>query len=166
VKPNLLRKFTDLLERINSWLCAALVLGMLIIVLLQVLTRMLGHSFSWTEELSRYFMIWIGLMGGSLALKKGEHASVRFLVEKMNQTHQLIVSVVGLATILGFMIILMTTGFQVAGRAAAIRSTALEIPMKWPKLAIPCGAALIALETVNLIVETLQKLWSRKAADQ
>jgi len=158
VEKNLLRKALDVLDKINAAICALLVFGMLVVVLLQIITRLFGHSFSWTEELSRYIMIWIGILGGSLALRKGEHASVRFLIENLNAKALHIVNIIGLLMILGFLLILMSTGFQVAHKAMAIRSTALEIPMTWPKLAIPVGATLMILETINLLVESVKSL--------
>ena len=79
MEKNFIKKTMDMLDKVNSLICALLVFGMLVVVLLQIFTRIFGHSFSWTEELSRYLMIWIGILGGSLALRKGEHASVRFL---------------------------------------------------------------------------------------
>ncbi len=43
----------------------------------------LNNSLSWTEELGRYFMIWAGFLGMSLALKEDLHVSVLFFIDKL-----------------------------------------------------------------------------------
>lgn len=53
--------------------------GLLIIVMLQFFTRyVLNDSWSWTEEISRYFLIFLGFVGSITCVRKGSHIFLEF----------------------------------------------------------------------------------------
>ena len=53
--------------------------GLLIIVMLQFFTRyVLNDSWSWTEEIARYFLIFLGFVGSVTCVRKGSHIFLEF----------------------------------------------------------------------------------------
>lgn len=57
---------------------------MVICVTWQVVSRyFLGQPSSWTEELSRYLLIWVGLLGGSYAYHVKMHLGLDLLAQKL-----------------------------------------------------------------------------------
>lgn len=76
--------------KVNGWLrefeagiAGALLLASLAIVILEILSRELtGASFLWSEEMSRYTMIWMALFGMVAAQVDGTHIKVDFLRDR------------------------------------------------------------------------------------
>jgi TRAP-type C4-dicarboxylate transport system permease small subunit len=71
------RLYDRLLDRVTALVRAVVILmatAIFAIVLLTVVTRyLLGFVFSWSEEVPRYLLVWIALLGTALALDQDEH---------------------------------------------------------------------------------------------
>lgn len=80
------------LVRINAVLIrvlevlAILAMGILVLdVVWGVVTRyVLGEQAKWTEELARFLLIWVSMLGGALAFRRREHLGIDFLVGSMH----------------------------------------------------------------------------------
>lgn len=83
-KRNLFQEYMDFIDRIVKWLCIGLMLFMLIVVLFQVISRKIPFigSFSWTEELARYLMLWLVFLGSSHIAEASSYIRVTFLVRE------------------------------------------------------------------------------------
>lgn len=64
---------------------AILAMGILVMdVVWGVVTRyLMGAQAEWTEELARFLLIWVALLGGALAFRQREHLGIDFLVGSM-----------------------------------------------------------------------------------
>ncbi|MDR2528622.1 MAG: TRAP transporter small permease [Synergistaceae bacterium] len=79
-----LRSLSDGLNVLCKWAGAVLLLAMVAIIVVQVIARyVLGSSLSWTEETSRFFFIWIVLLGTMIGVHDGSHVAVEFLLNWM-----------------------------------------------------------------------------------
>lgn len=73
------------LEKVLVFLVAAIVLD----VTWQVLTRFIfKNPSSYTEELARYLLMWIGLLGAAYAYRKHAHLSLDLLLHSVSRTKQ------------------------------------------------------------------------------
>ena len=63
----------------------AVILGIMVInVVWQVISRyILGSPSSYTEELARYMLIWLGLMGAAYAYSQGLHLALDLVTHKL-----------------------------------------------------------------------------------
>ncbi|SMB79479.1 TRAP-type C4-dicarboxylate transport system, small permease component [Pasteurella testudinis DSM 23072] len=74
-----MQKLTDYLEKIQLWLGTLLLVIFVITTLLQVGTRYLGISATWTEEISVNAFIWSMLLGAAVMAKRKQHFSFTLL---------------------------------------------------------------------------------------
>ncbi|MCG6856963.1 MAG: TRAP transporter small permease subunit [Salaquimonas sp.] len=65
------------LERLCRFLAKAALIGMVMVIWLQIVARYgLRSPPGWTEELARYLMVWGGLLGATLAFRRGADPAI------------------------------------------------------------------------------------------
>ncbi|WP_303315373.1 TRAP transporter small permease [Flavivirga abyssicola] len=80
-------------------------------VLWQVFSRyILNRSFSWTEELARFSLIWLSILGAAYLNARREHLSMDFLYRKFSDATKKKVSVLIEILIFLFALIVMVIG--------------------------------------------------------
>lgn len=134
-----------------------IVLGiiMTILILLQVFFRFVFYvPIPWSEECSRYLMIWTGMLGSVLALQKGRHIGVMVLMEKIPENllrgATLFVQLVTIA----FLSVLLQQGVNFTMLNMNQLSPAMELSMMVPYCSLPVGTAMMILVIVGDILDT------------
>ena len=138
-----------LVERI----CAALVGIMVVVIWFEVVERYFLHlGFTWTEELSRYVMIWAALLAVSCGAFYREHIGLnivqRFLPPKVRR-----VLVIGLDLVsLSFFLFLTWYGIGMTRDGLGQYATIFGITMVVPFAAVPVSSALTAFQIFAAMV--------------
>jgi TRAP-type C4-dicarboxylate transport system permease small subunit len=121
--------------------------AMSVIIVLQVFFRFsVKIPLPWSEEVARYLMIWIGMMGASLALHEGRHIGVDFVMEKLPKRWRQILTVAASFGIIWFLWLMVREGGVLAWINYAQLSPAMMIPMLIPYGAIPVGGAFMLIQ--------------------
>ena len=143
----LARRAALLLARTTEALATLLLIIVTGLNLTQVVGRYaFGVGFSWTEELMRYLMIWLMMLGSVAAIYRIEHMGIDPL-EGLVSPRQAPLVRSALYSIGGiFCLVVLTYGWPLALRNAAQVAPASGIPMIYPYLALPVGAFLILLQ--------------------
>lgn len=82
-----MNKAIDKMDRAIEWLLIFLMAVLVIDVVWQVATRyILGSASSFTEEIARYLLIWIGLLGSAYAYRKNLHLAFDYLAHKLSKS--------------------------------------------------------------------------------
>jgi len=135
-----------LLERTLDVLTGAAVAVMVVALSYQVFGRyVLGHTPSWSEELARYLMVWLTMLGSAAALRSGGHIAVTTLTDALPPNARRVALVVRDVALVCTCGILAWWGLGFARLNATQESAGMEIPMSIPYAALPVGAVLIAL---------------------
>lgn len=79
-----MRKFINYLEKVQLVLGSIFLVIFVIATLLQVTTRYLGISATWTEELSVNTFIWAMFLGTAVMVREKQHFSFNFLVSYLS----------------------------------------------------------------------------------
>jgi C4-dicarboxylate transporter, DctQ subunit len=153
----LVNRLADVLRQISMGGLVVFGAAMSVIVMLQIVFRFLIHiPFPWSEEIARYLMIWTGMLGSFVALRQGRHIGVTLFIERLPaQWAAKVTLFVQIATI-AFLLVVAKYGFALAIFNTTQRSPAMQIPMLYPYLAIPVGAALMIIE---LLADLLHDLY-------
>jgi TRAP-type C4-dicarboxylate transport system permease small subunit len=140
-------KASRLLARTTETLACLLLVFVTILNLTQVGGRYLfSVGFSWTEELMRYSMIWLMMMGSVACIFRAEHMGIEALEAMVPPRWSRFVksalySVAGI-----FCIVILVYGYPLMLRNAAQISPAAGIPMSYTYAALPVGAALMLVQ--------------------
>lgn len=129
---------------------------MVISVLWQVFSRYVMQSpSSVTEELSRYLLIWIGILGAAYAAGQQEHLAINLLEEKLNKANKkkLRIFIDLLIIFFCFTVLIIGGGNLVyVNYDLGQSSAALEIPLYIVYLVVPLSGILIIIYKVNEIL--------------
>ena len=137
------------LESLLDRLIAGALVVMLASMLYQVFGRyVLDHAPSWSEELSRYLMVWMTMLGSASVLRGGGHISVTTLTDSLPPAGLAVVLALRDAALVAAAGVLAWWGILFSEMNAVQESAAMEIPMSLPYAALPCGALLIVLVVV------------------
>lgn len=150
-------KISNVMTSIIETFCGIVVLGQTIIIAVQVVTRLLGISLPWSEELARFFLIWLTFLGCSLALKQESHLSVDFFVKLAPQKVQLVIGLFVKFLMVVFFGVLLVYGIKLSIAAMATPSTSLQWPMGLIYIVLPVSGIIsiyyVVLQTINFIKE-------------
>jgi len=138
----------------------ALVMGALVVdVTWQVITRfILRRPSSWTEELATFLLIWVGLLGSSVALERGAHLGIDFFVNRMKPRNRLITEIIVFATVAIFSTTVLGIGGLDLVRVTLSTnqvSPALSIKMGYVYLALPISGFFLTLYSVEYLVRRI-----------
>lgn len=140
-------KFKATLDKILEVILVAIMGIMVINVLWQVGSRYLMQSpSSFTDELARYLLIWLSILGASYVTGKKMHLSIDLLPQKLSPEKRkplntLIYAIVALFALLAMVIGGARLVYIVASLGQI--SPALEIPLSYVYVVLPIGGAII-----------------------
>ncbi len=143
-------QLTNFLMKASLWAGIILCLIMTAATLGQVFCRMTNlFTFETSEEIARYSMCWMAMLGSAVALRQGRHLGVRVIVDRLPDGFydKFLAPLIHLV-MLSFFIMVTVKGYSFAVRGMAQTSPAMNLPMFYPYLAIPVGGALMALSVI------------------
>ncbi len=131
---------------------------MVLNVLWQVFTRfVMGSPSSFTDELARYLMIWIGILGAAYVSGKNGHVAIAVLPQNFSRQNQHKLSILVKGVIILFALSVMVIGgsrLVYVTYALEQLSPALQIPLGVVYLVIPISGLLIVyykiIDIINL----------------
>ena len=135
------------IDRVVGFVLVILMAVMTIDVLWGVFTRyVMGNQASWSEELARFLLIWIGILGAGYAAGQKAHLAIDLLAPNLNEKGQQQLKI-GIDLIVAvFALLVMVIG---GGRLIYISQTlgqlspALQIPMWIVYSVVPLGGLLV-----------------------
>ena len=158
---NRLVTLSDLTEKPLKALLIALMALLVITVSWQVITRfVLPEPSSFTEELSRFVLIWIGLLGSALAYKTRMHLGIDILTNKLEGNTSLYAGItVHLIAGLFAVLVMIFGGFNLVQLTFELNqvSPSLGIKMGYVYTALPVSGTLILLYSLSFIAQDLHQ---------
>lgn len=134
----------------------ALTCVMVSITFAQVFARyVLTNPLHWSEELARYCFVWIVFIGAGAALKRGAHIAVDFFVMHLSKRSIRVLSIPVKALMAIFLVVVIVNAIPVIKKNMSQLSPAIGIPMGIVYLAIPIGAAIMLIYTLDDLIELI-----------
>lgn len=126
-----------------------LLLAMLLAIGTQVVARfILGAPTVWAEELARFLLVATTMVGSAALIERDRHISIDIVVRMLPRRAQVLTAWLRDAITLTVCGLLANYGWLLMKIGGRQTSTGLSVKMSLPYMAIPVGAALMALVLV------------------
>ena len=137
------------LDKILGAILVFLMASIVVAVLWQVFSRyVLQSASSFTEEIARYLLIWIGILGAAYASGQQDHLAINILPPKLNEKNRIRLRIGINILIILFSILALIVG---GGNLVYVNfelgqsSAALGIPLGYVYLVLPLSGVLIII---------------------
>jgi len=118
----------------------------------------MGAQTKWTEELARFLLIWVALLGGAVAFSTKGHLGIDCFTNRFHPDVKKLMAVFAHIVVLFFAAaVFLYGGSHVVANALAVEQTtpALGWKMGYVYLALPISGLFMVLFTIENLIETL-----------
>jgi TRAP-type C4-dicarboxylate transport system permease small subunit len=145
------------LDRAIEWFAFGLIGALLVTVMLGVVTRALNDPLIWTDEISRFLMVWLAVFGWLLASRRRAHIRIRFFHDLLPKRAWCVweIALQAAVALLGVLL----AGYSVALVTRNLDMAALTVPiaMAWMYVPMVLAGLLTVAQAIGEIVEHLRQ---------
>ena len=156
------RRIKSVVDRALEWVLIVLMAANVINVLWQVFTRfVLKNPSSFTEELARFLLIWVGLLGASYAAGKKLHLAIDVVVNRFDSRSGLYAErLIQVLIFLFALLVLVVGGVRLVAITLILDqiSAALQIKLGYVYLVLPLSGLLLMFYPLFFLVEAKPKM--------
>lgn len=156
-----MRRFCEGFLKLEKGIGGALLLLMLAFVFFATVGRYTGlYNMAWSDEASRYCMIWFVFLLAGLSAFRGEMFSIDLITEHLSTRGQEIFAVIRFILMTAFCIFAVVYGADLVLHQAQIHQTSpsLKLPMWFMYSSVPAGCLILELHYMALTYLELKKL--------
>ena len=158
----LLVQIKESLVKLLEWILILLVAGLVLDVLWQVFSRfVLNDPSSWTDELATLLIIWVAMIGASVAFIRNNHLGVDYFVGKLKPRPRLISEILVQGLICLFAVVVLLLGGAKLVTLTLLTeqvSPALLVKMGHVYMALPLSGLVITLTSMETALEKISAL--------
>ena len=142
----MLRHLAGAFDKATAFVACVLVAALLVCVSLGVVTRAVGAPLIWTDEFSRFLMVWLAVFGGILASRKRLHVRIRYFQDLLpTRAHRAVELAIQFAvTLFGVLICAFSVGL--VNKNLDLEATSLPISMSWMYVPMVLAGVVFAVQ--------------------
>ncbi|HWR10602.1 MAG TPA: TRAP transporter small permease [Rectinemataceae bacterium] len=162
-----MKKIFDTIVILQKKITASLLLGMVGVVTIQIVARLIFHiSTAWTEEVSKFMLIWLSFIGAVGALIKGDHMLVDILSTNYSPRVKKYSRILNDIVVICFSAFLFAYGIKLCANPIIWRSLtpAMQIPRVCLYVILPITMAIMLAYSIYDLIISIQA-WSEKNKD-
>lgn len=151
----MLKKLLKFLDNLEEKILTILLPSMVIIVFLATFFRFTKLAIiPWSEEIARYFMVWIIFIGMGAGAKKNQHFTVDNFVNALPKSLHKVFFMLRTVMIVGFCITVVILSGDLINKLYSMGqlSPALRVPMWIMYSAIPVGCILMIIRSIQFLI--------------
>lgn len=153
-------RFKLSLDRVLGAALAVLMAVLVLDVVWQVITRfILRDPSSFTDELARFLLIWVGLLGAAYASGQRLHLAIDLVSERLTERRkQLLGALIELVVLVFAVCVLVIGGSRLVGLTLLLGQTsaALGVPLGYVYLVLPLSGVVMTFYAVFFLAEHLR----------
>ncbi|MEO8133645.1 MAG: TRAP transporter small permease subunit [Betaproteobacteria bacterium] len=131
---------------------------MITLVFLNVIFHISGRDIAWTTELCELLMVWVTFLGGAAAARRGLHMTITEFLDMLGPANRRRADGAIQLLCLGILGLLTWYGMGIVNAGWGNELTVLHVPMALQYLALPVGAAAMAVFTLWDLVQIARGL--------
>lgn len=152
-----MKRLVNALEKVQIITGVTFLCVFFFIIVLQILTRHLGISVIWTEEVANYSFIWAVFMGAAVMVNRREHFNFDFLIRKLSGKKRMTLSIFNDIVLIIFNFFIFLLGLQVVTEFWNYTwATLPDMKMGYIWIAIPIMAGTMIIYSVSHLIEHVQ----------
>lgn len=142
------KQIDKIINTLISYVAVAMLSVMSVVVFAQVVFRIVHASIPWSEEVSKYLLVWCTFLGAALCVRRKSLVGLELLQmiipEKWCRPVQVLVYILSIA----ILAVIMKVGFQTVPMVWKQTTPVLKISMGLVYAAIPIGSLFMLLNTI------------------
>ena len=149
--------------RTLSWVQLGLLLTMLGVMTSLVFTRyMFSYSPPWSEELTRFAMIWMVMLGGAVLSLFDDHITLFVFVETMGPQLRAVRDIIVRIIMIAVSTVVAYTGVKFADGMSGVVAWGLNVKMTVPAYSVSVGFGLILIFNSILLAHNVATLFGKR----
>jgi TRAP-type transport system small permease protein len=132
-------------------------LALLTTVVLGVVGRLLNEPLVWSDELARYLMIWLALIGWIMASRNRSHIRIMLILDRLPSSLRRMIEIVIQAALAVFGMALMRDGFTLVARNMDVESVSMPISSAVIYVPIVLAGASTLLQALVQVLEQFRR---------
>jgi TRAP-type C4-dicarboxylate transport system permease small subunit len=149
----MLQRFLMAFDRAVGAIACFILFALLLCVTLGVVTRALGDPLIWTDEVSRFLMIWLAVFGWIVASRRRTHVRIRFFQDLLSKQARKVaeIAIQVALFVFGFGIMFYSVGLVI--RNFDLEATTIPVSFAWMYAPMILAGAVAAAQALSEIVE-------------
>jgi TRAP-type C4-dicarboxylate transport system permease small subunit len=158
-----LDKVCGFLEKVLKSLIIILMAVMVVLIFANVICRyFLGSAIAWSEEISRFILIWMAFFGAILAYINNEHLGLDLVVRKLPVRLGCAVETIAYLLIAYSLCLLITGGYALAENSITWLSPATGTSYGYVYMIVPICASIMLVQTGCKLIKKLRIVFTGK----
>lgn len=149
-----IHKVSNVLDRGCSGVLIAALAAMVLLTGAQIVCRLFFTALAWSEELSRYLLIWSTFLGAGCVYRHSGHIAVTVIQESLPKPVEKALRVAVHVICMLLFAVLLYYSARYCGKLNKT-ATALPIKMKYIYLCIPISMAIMLIHALTMALEEL-----------
>lgn len=150
-------------DKVVVFLVFLLLVGMVVVTTLQVFCRVLFSALTWSEELSRYLLVWSTFFAATMAYKRGNHIAVTFLVEALPKRASAAFSLLSYLLSMAFFLIAAYFAWQMISMQVFQISPAMSLSMRYVYISLPMSMLIMVIHAIQGMLAQLAIMLGKEA---
>ncbi len=153
----ILRKFYDLIRKLDNFLGMAAMAFIILLACANVFMRyVVGRPWGWVEEITVFTFVWLTMLGASAVVHVEGHCSIDVLVTRMSPKYQRIISIIGDLIVLATLCLLIGFGIVLTIKGHTKLTPILGIPYSYIDASIPVCCSFMLMYYGRMFWNSLQ----------
>lgn len=161
-------RLKNAVDRVIAAFSVAVMIALVVCVVWQVFSRyVLNQPSTLTDELARFLMIWVGLLGAAYTVGAQRHLSIDLFAMSLNKRKQALLSIIiNLLIFLFAGSVIVTGGMKLITKTLATSqvSAAMQIPMGYVYLILPLCGGIMMFYALWFIYNSFRQLMKPEGA--